>query len=423
MPCRRRRRSRHVAPVGHLRLGRRTAAGYVVTGLLALAVALGTAGVAAAIPPDTDFEMPFPCAQSWTGTTRANHSPSSNAVDWNRPDDLGMPVVAAAPGVVTTAVRSGDSGYGNYVVIDHGNGESSLYAHLLSVSVSVSQRVDQGQQIGKVGSTGNSTGPHLHFEEREGRTVVAPWFHQVKFVMGSTLASRNCVDVPLAGNFIGRPPAEVAVFRRAARATFRIMRAGEDPRVIAFGTATDQPVVGDWDGNGRVNVGVRTPSSRSFSLKTPDGVRTVVFGATADLPVAGDWDGNGSWEVGVRRAGSGVFRLRGVDGTVRSVTLGDANDVPVTGDWDGDRRTDLGAYDLETATFTLRMVDDNGVVWVARVRFGNPGDLPVAADWDGNGTTDLGVWDPSTATFRLRRAPAPTATTRTVTTMQFGQPR
>ena len=72
--------------------------------------------------------MPFPCGEVWTGSTRAGHSPSVRAVDFNYPGgDLGKPVVAAAPGTVITAVvgRKKKS-YGQYVVIDHGNGESSL---------------------------------------------------------------------------------------------------------------------------------------------------------------------------------------------------------------------------------------------------------------------------------------------------------
>ena len=120
--------------------------------------------------------MPFPCGQEWTGTTRANHSPSSKAIDWNRPDDLGDQVVAAAPGVVTRAEPKGNSGYGHYVRVEHENGENTIYAHLTSVVVKVGQRLDQGALLGTVGETGNATGPHLHFEERSSSGVVAPFF-------------------------------------------------------------------------------------------------------------------------------------------------------------------------------------------------------------------------------------------------------
>lgn len=77
----------------------------------------------------------------------------------------GAPVVASASGTVVVAV-SGYSGYGHTVVIDHGNGIQTRYAHMYpgSITVRVGQKVYQGQQIGKIGSTGNVTGPHLHFE-------------------------------------------------------------------------------------------------------------------------------------------------------------------------------------------------------------------------------------------------------------------
>ncbi len=396
----------------------------VLVATLAFGTALGLGVGPAHAAPETDFEMPFPCGQEWTGTTRSSHSPSYYAIDWNRPDDDGDPVVAAATGTVVVAEPRGTSGYGNWVRVSHLDGESTIYAHLKSVSVAVGQTVDQGTLLGTLGSTGNSTGPHLHFEERNSRGVMAPWFSGIAFKFGSTLASRNCVDVPVAANLLGEQPAELAVFRRAAVASFRIHRVGRDPKVIRFGTGTDQPITGDWDGNGRANVGVRTPATRTFQLKTPDGIRTVVFGEVRDLPIAGDWDGDGLWEVGVRGAGDGKFRMRAADGTVTAAWLGDANDLPVTGDWNGDGRTDLGAYDVATATFTLRIVDGDGLAWTTQVRFGSAGDLPVAADWDGNGRTDVGVWDPATATFSQRRAPSATGTqVRSVTDVQFGRPR
>ncbi len=67
-----------------------------------------------------------------------------------------------------------NSGFGNYVVIDHGNGLRTLYAHLYSLNVSVGQQVSAGTVIGHIGSTGNSTGPHLHFSVLVGGTYVDP---------------------------------------------------------------------------------------------------------------------------------------------------------------------------------------------------------------------------------------------------------
>ena len=86
---------------------------------------------------------------------------------------LGTPVMAAADGVVV-AVGHGPTGYGNFVVIAHGGGIMTLYGHLLVTQATVGQKVVRGQVIGLEGSTGYSTGPHLHFELRVYDQVTDP---------------------------------------------------------------------------------------------------------------------------------------------------------------------------------------------------------------------------------------------------------
>lgn len=78
----------------------------------------------------------------------------------------GTSIYAAAAGTVTTASYGYGGGYGNYIIISHGNGVQTLYGHCSSLCVSQGQKVSQGQLIARVGSTGLSTGNHLHFEVR-----------------------------------------------------------------------------------------------------------------------------------------------------------------------------------------------------------------------------------------------------------------
>jgi LysM repeat protein len=88
---------------------------------------------------------------------------------------LGDGVFAADAGVIVFAGWA-NGGYGNMVMIDHGNGYQTLYAHLSSVSAACGQSVYTGTYIGAVGSTGNSTGSHLHFEVRYMGGFINPWY-------------------------------------------------------------------------------------------------------------------------------------------------------------------------------------------------------------------------------------------------------
>ena len=85
----------------------------------------------------------------------------------------GSRIVASQSGTVVYAGAL--SGYGKVIIIDHNNGYSTVYAHNLSNLVKVDEQVRRGQVIGLVGSTGRSTGPHLHFEIRKGYKAVDPF--------------------------------------------------------------------------------------------------------------------------------------------------------------------------------------------------------------------------------------------------------
>ncbi|SCL41594.1 SH3 domain-containing protein [Micromonospora pallida] len=132
-----------------------------VAGLLITAIVVPSAPAMAA----PTFKVPFPCGQTWSGQTRTGHSPAY-AIDFNRTDDLGDPVVASAPGTVDVVTDLGGTSYGKYVRINHGGGYTTYYAHLNGFNVSVGQSVGYGRVIGYVGTTGGSTGPHLHYEQR-----------------------------------------------------------------------------------------------------------------------------------------------------------------------------------------------------------------------------------------------------------------
>ncbi len=87
--------------------------------------------------------------------------------------DYGAPIAAAAAGTVEYA--GWISGYGNTIIINHGGGISTLYGHNQSLAASVGQQVSQGETIAYCGSTGNSTGPHCHFEVRQNGEPVSPY--------------------------------------------------------------------------------------------------------------------------------------------------------------------------------------------------------------------------------------------------------
>lgn len=140
--------------------------------LIGAFVAAVTAALTLAAPASADvgaqalnLRTPFDCGQVWNANTRTNHNPQLS-VDFQHGSALNKNVRSSAAGVVETRRDLGNTSYGKYLVIRHSGGWKTLYAHLNSFNVSVGQSVNTGTIIGKVGSTGGSTGPHLHYEQK-----------------------------------------------------------------------------------------------------------------------------------------------------------------------------------------------------------------------------------------------------------------
>jgi hypothetical protein len=114
----------------------------------------------------------WPTTERWI--SGYDYNPGANHPAIDIAGSVGNPVWASDNGVIVYAGWS-NYGYGNLIVIDHGNGWQTLYAHLNSISVGCGQSVNQGQGIGGLGSTGNSSGAHLHFEMIYVGTKVNPW--------------------------------------------------------------------------------------------------------------------------------------------------------------------------------------------------------------------------------------------------------
>ena len=114
----------------------------------------------------------WPTSEHWL--SGYDYSPSTNHYGIDIAGDTGNPIWAADDGVVVYSGWS-NSGYGNLLVIDHGNDWQTLYAHLDTIYVGCGESVYQGAVIATMGSTGNSSGSHLHFEMLYGTQKVNPW--------------------------------------------------------------------------------------------------------------------------------------------------------------------------------------------------------------------------------------------------------
>lgn len=133
------------------------------------------------VPPDGSvpgeasgtFQWPAPSISTISSGFGARWGVHHDGVDIANGNSYGQAVVAADAGVVTY-VKYDSTGYGYHLEIDHGNGMSTLYAHTSEILVQAGEKVTKGQEIARIGNTGDSTGAHLHFEIHESGTAVDP---------------------------------------------------------------------------------------------------------------------------------------------------------------------------------------------------------------------------------------------------------
>ena len=360
---------------------------------------------APADPSQGEYALPY-LAGTGALTVRAGVD-HDNAVDFSMP--TGTPVLAARSGRIEQIVQGNDlcgcsplfALYNNYVVIDHGDGERSYYLHIATNSVPPDLRegsfVERGTLIalsGAVGYTcslvGEGCGPHLHFEVRRQDTRIRPRFVEVAdgilswqvYTSTNVLALRSLATSygrPITGDFNGDGRADLAVFMEASSSWYVAASAGDG--LSAYH---------GWLGG--------LPGSPPLSGEGP-GERSA--------PLAGDFDGDGRTDVGLFYAGSGtafVARSTGQGFTGYALWLADPGagraGLPLVGDFNGDQRADLalpqpdGTRAIATSTgthFDPPAFASDPPLLQRRREVGSEGDRSrwFAADMNGDGRADL----------------------------------
>ncbi|WP_245546327.1 lamin tail domain-containing protein [Methanomethylovorans hollandica] len=166
---------------------------------------------------------------------------------------------------------------------------------------------------------------------------------------------------------------------------------GNDPAtatIFGFGWINTKPMVGDWNGDGKEEVGVYNPSGKNFVIQDANGYKVIGLGWTGVIPVVGNWNGDRADEVGVYNT-EGTWALWNTDtNSADIVGFGWVGTEPVVGDWDGDDVTEVGIYNRRGNNFLLQKgsgFDIIGLGWT--------GVTPVVGDWNGDGADEVGVYN------------------------------
>jgi hypothetical protein len=382
-------------------------------------VLVGAIPAHAAIP---NFQLPFPCGETWHASTYSDHGA---AIDWNDyPDDNGHIVVASAGGTASLYYEP----LGGYqVIIDHGAGWQTVYAHLQQAG-RVSGPVTTGQPIGKVGNTGGlypngeqvTFSPHLHWEQKLNGVRKSPLYANGAAINPGGVANSSAPAYVSANCGVTSSPnngTDTFGSYNPATAEFHITNAMTPTAAEAtftYGNTNWLPLIGDWNGNGTDTFGSYNPATATFYITNAASPTTAeatfAFGNSGWTPLIGDWDGNGTDTFGSYNPATATFNITNAmtpTAAEATFTYGNTNWLPLIGDWDGNGTDTFGSYNPATATF---YISNAGIPTTAEASFafGNSGWTPLIGDWDGNGTDTFGSYNPATAMFYITNTASPT---------------
>ncbi|MCM0675929.1 peptidoglycan DD-metalloendopeptidase family protein [Micromonospora phytophila] len=397
---------------------------------LALLTSVATVTVDAdeanAAGPRPLFQLPFPCGEQWRLQTYEGHDDYDIDMFATSGSTSGRSILASYSGIVASAGY--DTGGGNYVRIDHGNGWQTRYLHMLEPPiVSLGQSVTIGQQLGRVGSTGSSSAPHLHYEQLRDGAKVESWFNGIPsgittdgYPAGEpmsppvTLVSQNCggAGSRTPGDYDRDGASDLALYRQNSQtgSTWWVQSGATGTQILAdhkYGGSTDIPAPGDYDGDGTADLGLfRRDCANGSTWWIQSGatgdqlVAGLKYGGCNDIPAPGDYNADGATDLALFRQdctnGSAwnIFSARTNTHLRSGFKYGGCADIPAPGDYNADGATDLALFRRDCA---------NGSAWNiynlradahlrSGFKYGGCNDIPAPGDYNADGATDLGLF-------------------------------
>jgi hypothetical protein len=212
-------------------------------------------------------------------------------------------------------------------------------------------------------------------------------------------------DDPVVGDWDGDGKDGIAIFRPSTGFWYLDYDLdGVVDKSFRYGGSTDQIIRGDWDGDGKDGIAIFRPSTGYWYFDNDlDGVPGVSFrfGGSGDQIIAGDWNGDGKDGIAIFRPSTGFWYLDyDLDGVVdKSFRYGGSTDRIIVGDWDGDGKDGIAIFRPSTG-FWYFDNDLDGVPGVS-FRFGGSADQILAGDWNGDGKDDIGIFRPSAGFWYL----------------------